>query len=148
MVVRGFSSLTFLYESAQAIRRKSKPAYLYYLGDYDPSGVDITRAVEKGIREFAPDAEIHFERIAVTSEQIKAWNLPTRPTKKKNDRFDDDYSVEVDAIPPRVLQGLVSDCIERHIDEDALNRLLSVERAERESLHMILDAWRKGAVEE
>lgn len=62
--------------------------------------------------------------------------------------FKDDYSVEVDAIPPRVLQGLVSDCIERHIDEDALNRLLSVERAERESLHMILDAWRKGAVEE
>ena len=33
------------------------------------------------IRRQAPDAEIHFERLAVTPEQIPAWDLPTRPTK-------------------------------------------------------------------
>jgi hypothetical protein len=34
------------------------------------------------LRKFAPGAEIHFERVAVTKEQITALNLPTRPTKK------------------------------------------------------------------
>jgi hypothetical protein len=28
----------------------------------------------------APDADIYFERIAVTPEQINDWDLPTRPT--------------------------------------------------------------------
>jgi hypothetical protein len=32
-------------------------------------------------RRQAPDAEIHFKRLAVTPEQIPAWDLPTRPTK-------------------------------------------------------------------
>jgi hypothetical protein len=54
-----------------------------YFGDHDPSGVDITRAVEEGLREFAPDAEIHFERVAVTRKQIGELNLPTRPTKRQ-----------------------------------------------------------------
>jgi hypothetical protein len=32
----------------------------------------------------APDAEIHFERLAVTPQQIADWDLPTRPTKNKD----------------------------------------------------------------
>ncbi len=41
MVTKGYASLSFLYEAAQAISAQGKPAYLYYLGDYDPSGLDI-----------------------------------------------------------------------------------------------------------
>ena len=39
MVSRGFASLTFLAEAAEAIAAEGKPAYLYYFGDHDPSGV-------------------------------------------------------------------------------------------------------------
>ena len=60
MVTRGYPSVSYLYEAAAAIQYQGKPAYLYYFGDHDPSGHDITRATEAGLREFAPDAEIYF----------------------------------------------------------------------------------------
>ncbi len=41
MVTRGYPSLSFLHTAAAAIAATGKPAYLYYFGDYDPSGVDI-----------------------------------------------------------------------------------------------------------
>jgi hypothetical protein len=63
-----------------------KPAYLYYLGDHDPSGVDIPRNVEARLREFAPNANMHFQRLAVTQAQIVEFALPTRPTKKTDSR--------------------------------------------------------------
>ncbi|MCX6924086.1 MAG: hypothetical protein NT154_12885, partial [Verrucomicrobia bacterium] len=114
MVTRGYPSISYLYEAAEAVSECNKPAFLYYFGDYDPSGCDITRAVEAGIREFAPTAEIHFKRVAVTPEQITEWKLPTRPTKttdSRSRRFDGE-SVEVDAVPPATLRGLVRSCIE------------------------------------
>ena len=122
MVTRGYPSLSFLHSAATFIESLEKPAYLYYFGDFDPSGMDITRAVEEGIRELAPDADIEFERVAVTEEQIESMNLPTRPTKTTDSRkknFEGE-SVEVDAIAPDDLRELARDCIERHVDDDAV----------------------------
>lgn len=136
MVSRGFSSITYLHEAAEAIAAKGKPAYLYYFGDHDPSGVVIDRKIEQRLREFAPDAELHFERVAVRLEQIEEWNLPTRPTKKTDSRsrnFEGE-SVEVDAIDPPLLQQLVRDCIKQHVDERQLNILEVAEESERSLL--------------
>ncbi|MEN3335677.1 MAG: hypothetical protein V7641_5042 [Blastocatellia bacterium] len=146
MVTRGYPSLSYLYSAAEQITAIEKPAYLYYFGDYDPSGVDITRAVESGIREFAPDAEIYFERVAVTPAQIRQYGLLTRPTKKTDSRSKnfEGESVEVDAIPPAMLRQMARECIEQHIDEDALERLHLAEQSERESMQIIADAWRDG----
>jgi len=139
MVTRGYPSLSYLYEAAEAIGECGKPAYLYYFGDWDPSGVDITRSVERGIREFAPNAQIVFERIAITPQQIGELRLPTRPTKNTDSRSKNfsGESVEVDAIPPAVLRGLVKECIEKHIDRRALARTRKIEAAERETLATI-----------
>src|SRR5262249_50171555 len=86
MVARGYASPSFLYNAAEYINTLSVPAYIYHLGDFDPSGVNAGEKIEETLRELAPDAEIYFERIAVTPEQIEAWNLPTRPTKEKDTR--------------------------------------------------------------
>jgi hypothetical protein len=136
MVTRGYPSLSYLYEAADAISDLGKPAYLYYYGDYDPSGLDITRAVEDGIREFAPDAEIYFRRVAVTPEQIGEWSLPTRPTKTTDSRSKGfaGESVEVDAFPPRLLRQMVAECIDRHVDPRALEVLRVAEESEPEIL--------------
>jgi len=142
MVTRGYPSISYLYEAAEAVNECGKPAFLYYFGDYDPSGCDITRAVEAGIREFAPSAEIHFQRVAVTREQIDKWKLPTRPTKTSDSRsrqFDGE-SVEVDAVPPATLRAMVRGCIERHIDPWRLTQLRRVEAQERETLKRIAGA--------
>ena len=119
-----------------------KPVFAYYFGDHDPSGRDITRATEAGLREFAGDAEIHFERVAVTEEQIKRLRLPTRPTKKTDSRFKSfrGGSVEVDAIPPAVLRTIARDCIQAHIDERRLQQIQLVEELERATLERILQS--------
>ncbi len=136
MVTRGYPSVSFVYEEADSIQDEGKPTYLYYFGDHDPSGLDIPRVVERGIRESAPNAEIHFERVAVTPEQIAKWNLPTRPTKKTDTRCKtfQGESVEVDAIPPGALRALVRECLERHIDAGSLVQFQLTEAAERASM--------------
>lgn len=136
MVTRGYPSLTFVAEAAEAIEGREQPAYLYYFGDHDPSGVDIPRHIEERLEQMAPIAEIHFERVAVVPEQIAEWNLPTRPTKKTDTRSKKfiGESVEVDAIPPDTLRALVRDCIERHVDQHQLKVLKRVEAQERELL--------------
>ena len=131
------------HSAAEAIAAKNKPAFLYYFGDHDPSGCDITRAVERGIREFAPESEISFQRVAVTREQIEAWDLPTRPTKQTDSRSKnfDGESVEVDAIPPARLRTMVRECIEQHIDQEALERTRMIEDQERQTLANIQEQF-------
>jgi hypothetical protein len=139
MVTKGFSSVSYLYEAAKEIERQGKPAWLYYFGDHDPSGVHIDRNIEQQLREMAPEAEIHFERVAVLPVQIQEWNLPTRPTKRTDSRargFEGE-SVEVDAIPPGQLRALVRECIEQHVDRQRLDVLCVAERSEREILQQM-----------
>ncbi len=141
MVTRGYPSLSYLDSAAQAIREADeagKTAYLYYFGDYDPSGLDIPRTTEATLREMAPDAELSFERVAVTPEQ-----LPTRPTKETDTRSAGfvGESVEVDAIPPADLRAIVRGRIEQHIDLDLLERTQTIERAERDSLRYLALTW-------
>jgi hypothetical protein len=139
MVTRGYPSLSYLHSAAEALAAEGKPSFLYYFGDHDPSGLDITRAVEEGVREFAPGADITFERVAVTPAQIAELSLPTRPTKTTDSRSKGFVggSVEVDAIPPAELRRLAEACITRHVDQGAHNRLVAVERAERATLFEI-----------
>ena len=102
MVARGYASLSFLHTAAEYINDLDVPTYIYHLGDFDPSGVNAGEKIEETLREMAPDAEINFERLAVTPEQIDEWNLPTRPTKTSDTRSKNfgDISVELDAIEP------------------------------------------------
>jgi hypothetical protein len=140
MVTRGYPSLSYLHSAGMAIEAVRKPAYLYYFGDHDPSGQDITRSTEKGLRELAPTAEIHFVRVAVNESQIIEMGLPTRPTKTTDSRSKgfQGESVEVDAIRPSVLRSMARACIERHIDPALLALTEMIEAEERETLDRII----------
>lgn len=144
MVTRGYASLSFLHSAAETIEAAGKPAYIYLLSDFDPSGVDLARNVEKRLHEFAPAADLTFERIAVTREQIEEWQLPTRPTKTSDTRSKGfgAASVEVDAIPSASLRGLVEDKIAQHVDEHQMRWLELVEAEERDLLGRIADEMR------
>jgi hypothetical protein len=131
MVARGYSSLSFLYNAAKAIETTGKPAYIFHFGD-----LDAARDIEAKLRRYAPEAEIHFERPAVTREQVETWDLPTRPTKQTDTRAKKfvGTSVELDAIPARQLRQLVRECIERQVDRQQLSLLRTAEESERELL--------------
>jgi hypothetical protein len=134
MVARGYASLSFLHTAAEYINELDVPTYLYHFGDYDPSGVNAGQKIEQTLKEMAPDAEIHFERIAVTPQQIADWNLPTRPTKQKDPRakkFGSADSVELDAIAPDRMRSLVEEAIQRHMPKHQYDQLMIVEEEER-----------------
>jgi hypothetical protein len=140
MVCRGYSSETFAHSAAENIKDIGKTAFIYYLGDFDPSGWQMSRNLEKKLKGFG--AKIEFIRLAVNPEQIRAWNLPSRTTKKTDTRCKEFYdtfgknteSVELDAIPPDDLRELVDDAIERHLPEGYLNELKVAEESERDLL--------------
>lgn len=139
MVTRGYPSLTFLQSAAEWMAQEYKPVFVYYLGDHDPSGVDIPRFVQEQLVELEPDLDLTFRRLAVLPGQIATMALPTRPTKHSDSRSKSfvGESVEVDAIPAPELRRLVTDAIVSHIDVDEMEGLQRVEDAERETMRTI-----------
>jgi hypothetical protein len=144
LVARGCSSETYLYDAAQAIAAQDKPAYIYHFGDRDPTGHVAAAHIERMLRSFAPDTDIHFKSAAVTEEQIALWGWPTRPTKRDGNAHAKNFvgdSCELDAIPPLKLRALVRSCIEQHIDPGLYQALKTAEASEREALTMFARSW-------
>ncbi|WP_245286994.1 hypothetical protein [Bradyrhizobium sp. Tv2a-2] len=145
MVARGYASLSFLHSAAEYINELDVPSYIYHLGDYDPSGVNAGEKIEATLKEMAPDAEMHFQRIAVTPAQIDIWKLPTRPTKSTDTRSKNfgDISVELDAIQPNMLRLLVDMYIEDHLPKHQFDVLKAAEESERQILEKLVAGWAK-----
>jgi hypothetical protein len=146
MISRGMPSLTFLHGSAQAIDRadnQGKQSFIYQFGDHDPSGVLIPKTIERRLGEMCERLGCEpptVKRVALTEAQIKRYKLPTRPTKRKGNRHAAGFvgkSVELDALPPRVLRDMVRSVIERHISPAETEALRAAEDSERE----LLRAW-------
>jgi hypothetical protein len=128
---RGYSSVTWLKTIAERIDADGRPAVIYQLGDFDPSGLDASRAARKDIEEFAQSfAGITFERIAITSAQIAEMDLDRlslagRPTKTSDPRTaaffaaygEGAVSIELDAIPPAELREIVRTALLNHISD-------------------------------
>jgi hypothetical protein len=132
MVARGYASLSFLHSSAEYLNHLDRPAHIYHLGDFDPSGQDAARSIEQTLRELAPEADITFERLAVTPSQIDQWRLPSRPTKATDTRSKGfgAISVELDAIPPDYLRDIVKLAIEDHLPPEQYEILKVAEQSE------------------
>ena len=146
MVSRGFSSRTYLYHAAKEIEAQGKPAHLYYIGDWDPSGKLIPEHIEATIKEFAPSADIKFHRLLVTPQQIKAWGLPTKPPKKTTHaRNFKGGTVEAEAIPASRTRKLVRDAIEQHLDLGQVRVLRVAEDSEAQYLLGIAAVMEAGA---
>ena len=149
MVARGYSSESYAHDAAEAIQEQGKPAFIYYVGDFDPSGWHMSRNLEAKLRGFG--ADIHFTRLGVMPWQVKAWNLPERETKGKDTRckaFFAEFgkgrkSVELDAIPPDLLRQMVREAIESHIPEGALKAVEAEEEGARSALNQIAECWRE-----
>lgn len=149
MVTRGYPSLSYLHESGEYIEgqaKQGKTTYIYYFGDLDPTGVDISENTQRGLEEYSGDAQVIFQRIAVTHDQVEELNLPTRPTKTTDSRAKtwEGDSVELDAIPAHILKAMVRGYILSHIPEHTRDHLTTVEQNERAALHRIYELT-KGA---
>lgn len=163
MVSKGQPSVTFLHSAAHAAAEAwmeaSVHTHIYTLYDYDAGGARAARAVAKEVPAFArgllsefswpaTQTPVTVERIAVTPEQIVAWDLPTRPPKKKDPEaraWGDKPCVELDAIPPERLTELVEDAIVGHIDERSWLLEKAIEEEEQKNLNAMTDLLRDAA---
>ena len=150
VVARGFSSLTRLQEEARKIAEIGKPVYIYLIGDHDPSGRSAHQKIEAELRGFAPDAEIHVYRLAVTEQQAAetdpetgAFVLPRHDVNLDDPRAAEfiaahgDQAIEADAIEPNRLRRIVRAAIERHIDPVIFARVQERQEDERRLLEAL-----------
>jgi hypothetical protein len=147
-VMRGYASLTALHSAAQdAIRRarRGTDTVVYQLGDFDPSGQDAMRAARAFVASQAPGC-VRFVTLGLSAIQVAAWNLPTRPTKVSDSRArkHGGVSVELDAMTPTQLVGLVSDAIDVHLPQAAREAHQAEIDSVRDYLRGLADATEQG----
>ena len=126
-----------------------KKVIVLYLGDHDPSGIDMGNDVRNRLMTFtgASASQLEVRRIALTMDQIEEYAPPPNPTKLTDSRagkYIEDYGHEcweLDALEPTVIRGL----IQEHIDKIRNKRLWqdaqAEERVGRENLQRISDNW-------
>jgi hypothetical protein len=122
---RGYSSYSYVREAVNRFaREEDKSCTVIYLGDWDPSGLDITRDLGRRLSEYGAP-HVNIERIALTKEQIKQYKLPPAPVKTTDARANGFIAehgrdvVELDALEPPVLEKIVKDAVVAHVDADA-----------------------------
>lgn len=149
MVNRGYSSASAMYESFNRFLESylyGKPSLVLYLGDFDPSGVDMIRDIKDRIFEFADgykaakgfsrEFEFDIVPLALTEEQIGVYAPPPNPAKLTDPRakkFVEAYggtSWEVDALRPEVLHQILEDAIKSRLDLNKYNAMLEQEKGD------------------
>ncbi len=134
----GFSSATLCYEAARQIdRQRRDEAVVLYVGDYDPAGVLIDRAIEDELRSHLK-TPLTVRRLAINPWQIEVYDLPTKPRKAGDRRrLDLKDTVEAEAMPAQTLRGIVTRAVEEYLPEGALQAVKVAEKSEREGLRIL-----------
>lgn len=161
MVNRGYSSVSAMhdaYERFDYAWRHDQKVQIIYLGDYDPSGIDMIRDIRTRIIEFGMgdhpgyDDEGEFlenypfavQPIALTRDQIQMYNPPPNPAKVTDPRADKfikahgKTSWEVDALRPEVLNEILDDAITGWMDMDLYNSIVESEDADISKLKALI----------
>lgn len=162
MVNKGYSSTSAMHDSYlrfQDAVDDGKDVVVLYLGDHDPSGIDMVRDIRERTQIFfgvdPAEADLYsgdherfsVERIALTKEQIDSFNPPPNPTKVTDPRADwylDEYghtSWEVDALKPQDLLDIVDRAIKRHVDLDQFEGVKEQEELEKGVLKLVHERW-------
>jgi len=122
---KGYSSSSAMYEASKRYLERAednKELYVLYLGDHDPSGIDMTRDVNDRMDLFLRVHDCSVKRLALNMDQVTTLKPPKNPAKLTDSRAHayikrfGQSSWELDAIEPRQLAKLVSDAISGIVD--------------------------------
>lgn len=99
---------------------------LIYLGDHDPSGIDMSRDHNDRLTMFLEHlgVDVDVRRVALNMDQVQKYKPPENPTKPKDSRSPDYVRKfgrkcwELDALKPSVLDQLVRDRVDDLRDMD------------------------------
>lgn len=147
---RGYSSSSGLYEAGKRLKAFSDAGYqtlILYLGDHDPSGVQMTESTDNKVTMFARK-NIEFRRIALTLEQIKQYNPPANFVKETDsrtawyvDQFKTEDCWELDALSPSVVDALIREHVDPLIDQKSWAETMKLEAEHTATLGEIISDW-------
>lgn len=148
---KGYSSSSAMYEAAKRMSRmhdKGKDLVVLYLGDHDPSGIDMTRDITERLSLFTYNSPMTVRRLALNFDQVEVWNPPENPAKESDSRFETyraefgESSWELDAVEPGTLGELVADAIKDVVDMDLFDQAKASEEEMRARIQKLADGWK------
>lgn len=146
----GFSSISFVHDACRyACDHVTKENIsIVYVGDYDPAGVLIGASLEREMRKHLGGRfNFEFRRVAINEAQIVEYDLPKNLRKLTDKRsLHVLHTVEAEAMPARVLRGLVRDAVEQHLPDGAMELAVASEYAERAALVRLASTYRAEAL--
>lgn len=146
---RGYVSQSEMYDSGRRFGRiaRNKPVHVIYLGDHDPSGIDMARDITERLAMFSYGADITVTRVALNMDQIEQYSPPPNFAKTTDARFEPyaeqygDQSWELDALAPSVIHDLIVGAVRPLMDLDAWADVEEQEREDRARLELVADRW-------
>ena len=125
-----------------------KQVAILYLGDHNPSGLNISRVARKKIERFARRS-IEWNRVALNSKQFdrmkNQFGIPVKRTDKLAPEYVSKYGnlcVEVDAIPSDEVRGLLETAITKRIDMEKWKETEETEGREQEEINRLVSEIR------
>lgn len=154
---KGYVSQSEMWRAARRIGgyiQSGQSVVLLHLGDHDPSGIDMTRDITERLDAFLQvdvgfykASQLEVRRIALTAEQIEQYQPPPNPAKLTDvraagyvERFGYE-SWELDALPPNVLDDLISGEVASIVDDERLAQRRAHEAEDRARLEMVRERW-------
>jgi hypothetical protein len=154
-VMHGHTSTTVIHEVAEDTLDSDKPTTYLYVGDFDPSGMDMSeRDLPNRLVKYGGNAKII--RVALTEADAQTLDhrlgFPASDKAGTDDKKGDsrypwfvasygDWCFELDALSPVILRKRVEQAIRSQIDRAAWNHAMRIEKAERESMAAVLAKW-------
>lgn len=149
MACKGSPSTSAMHDAALRFRRQERDGrttHLVYLGDHDPTGIDISRDIADRMEMFRSSVKV--DRIALNMDQIEAFSPPPSPAKPGDSRtagyvetFGTEDTWELDALEPAQLEGLVEAAILERLDTSLWEEREEQERQEQLVLTAVADNW-------
>lgn len=159
VVCRGFSSASFLNDFKERVITDGRRTIMLYFGDFDPSGMEMLDAMETTLENEMSVYGVEFKRITLLENDITKYKLPHNPDAiKRSDTRTQKHllmygnlAVELDALPPAVLEGKITEAIEaeinmaKYLEErdkqvDDLNKVYAL----KDRIEKVIDSFTKG----
>jgi len=145
---RGYPSHSELYAAGKRFARYYRVGsvpVVFYLGDHDPSGLDMTRSLREELGLYARNL-IEVRQLALNMGQIQALNLPPNPAKESDKRYQEYVrttgqtdSWELDALSPSYIDELVDSAVADLVDMERWQESLDREQSNRDRLYEMAD---------
>jgi hypothetical protein len=149
---KGYASLSMMFRHGVRMgtrsRRNIKSVHVIYCGDHDPSGMDMDRDIIERLDLFSQGTSIHFQRIALTMDQIEEHDPPPQWAKVSDSRYETYVNEfgedvwELDALEPQTLAGVVKQAVLALRDEDLYEELMKMETAMRDDMWGYAEEWK------